>query len=418
VRRSSLGAITGALVLAAVVAGLAARAWMWVNIPGAPDGRHWVLEDFRDAVYYPAVAVSDGVNPYDPAAFHRYPIEKAFPLYLPATMLVHLPLAVLPYRAAELVYFLLILALSCLLALTAVVWSARRPALPSMLLASACLLASRPGHMNLLLGQVTAQTALGCYLALAYIGRRSWLAALGIALALLKPTTGGPLALLVLFGRRDHRAALAGVALAGAGSLVPVALLVRSSGPEAFVRSVLESNQAFRADRTVDAVSTWTRIDVAAFVARVAGGDPGGLIELVCLVGVLVTAVMALRRLGTTDDPERQQLGVFVTCSTILFCTYHQAYDLLLLAAPAAAIATGALGAGLGRGGRLGVGGLLAVLALNYLSTATAHDAFAMSPPVWHAIIAINPVALGACWASAIYLAFARTSGTPDASST
>src|SRR5262249_13158033 len=254
--------------------------------------------------------VLNGVNPYDPVAFRRYPVEKPFPLYLPATILVHLPLAALPYRAAESVYFLLTLVLSCLLGVASVRWSTHRPTLMAMLVTATCVPASRPGHGHALLGQVTVQVALGCYLALAYLDRGSWLAAIGIALALIKPTTGVPLALLVLLGHRNGRAAVGGLALAAVGSLVPVALLPPASGPEAFIASLLASDRAFRSDRTVDAVSTWTRIDVSALIARATGAEPGGLVELACLVGVLGVAVVALRRLEETGDPARKQLGV------------------------------------------------------------------------------------------------------------
>ena len=51
-----LQTVAAGLALATVLGVLAHRAVTRVNLPGRPTADRWVLQDFRDAVYYPAVA--------------------------------------------------------------------------------------------------------------------------------------------------------------------------------------------------------------------------------------------------------------------------------------------------------------------------------------------------------------------------
>src|SRR5438094_1958504 len=140
----------------AVVALLSGRALSKLNVPGAPNGTDWGLSDFRDAVYYPERAFLDGKDPYDYDDVQRtYPIGNGFPVYSPITFLVHLPFGLLPYRAAELAYFLTTIALTVVLGWLALVVSDVPVDAPRLFAVATVLLASRPGHQNLLLGQTT-----------------------------------------------------------------------------------------------------------------------------------------------------------------------------------------------------------------------------------------------------------------------
>src|SRR4029450_11224921 len=101
-----LRTVAAGLALAAVVGLLTLRAMSLVNHPGRPDATRWVLQDFRDAVYYPVVALLHGGNPYDQdAQARRYPVGQSFPLYLPATLVAHLPFGLLPPAEAAWGYF-------------------------------------------------------------------------------------------------------------------------------------------------------------------------------------------------------------------------------------------------------------------------------------------------------------------------
>ena len=58
-----------------------------------------VMQDFRDALYFPVKQFLSGGNPYDPGSmFQNWPVGQEFDLYLPAHLWVHLPFALLPYR--------------------------------------------------------------------------------------------------------------------------------------------------------------------------------------------------------------------------------------------------------------------------------------------------------------------------------
>ena len=83
--RSGLGRVVGTVLAVAAFAG--AAAWLadstWQHIEPTRQDRGFQT-DFRDAVYYPVVALTDGVNPYDPARYYlSYPVGQEFPLYSP-----------------------------------------------------------------------------------------------------------------------------------------------------------------------------------------------------------------------------------------------------------------------------------------------------------------------------------------------
>src|SRR5262249_57464168 len=95
---------------------------------------------------------------------------------------------------------------------------------------TAVLLLSRPGQMNLLLGQVSAQVAIGAYVALRWARTRPVLASLALALSTLKPTYGVPLAALMLFGRGDVATVVGGAAASLVLCLVAVVPLAVAAG--------------------------------------------------------------------------------------------------------------------------------------------------------------------------------------------
>jgi hypothetical protein len=389
-------------VLAVVVTALTYRAVGLVNVPGAPAPDRWVLQDFRDAVYYPAVALLDGRNPYDQRAqADAYPVDQAFPLYLPVTLLVHLPFALLPPAEAGAAYFVVTLALTAVLAVLALGGAGAPLTAAGVLGLTAALLASRPGEMNLLLGQVTVQVAIGCAVALRWARSRPLVAGLGLALAMLKPTYGVPLAALMLLGRGDLAATLVGGAMAAAVSLVAVAPLVHAAGGVApFVTSLGSSAAAFAAEDTSNAWSSIARIDATAFVARLIGRVPPGWMAGAIALVVLGVAVAGLRRLAADRSAASVQLGVGLACLTILVASYHQAYDALLLAQPAVALATGRWGRGAAASPALRwtVLALLAVPAVNYLATRPVAADLRPGSAAWLAITAANPAALLGAW--------------------
>ncbi len=405
--------VAAGLALAVVVAFLGQRAMSLVNQPGRPDAEHWVLQDFRDAVYYPVVAFLHGDNPYDQEAqARRYPVGQSFPLYLPHTLVAHLPFGFLPQGEAAAAYFVTTLLLTGVLAGVALACAGAPVTAAGVLGLTALLLASRPGQMNLLLGQVTAQVVIASYVALRWARSRPLLAGLALALATLKPTYGVPLAALMLVGRADVRATAVAVAAAVvlcAIALVP--LLHAAGGLAPFVASLGSSAAAFAAEHTSNAWSSVARIDATALLARVLGDVPPGWLEVGIGGAVIGAAMLALRRLRDDRSPESAQLGTGLVCLSILLACYHQEYDALLLAQPAVALLAGRWG----RGGAASAALRWTVLALiavpfgNYLATVPVAARVAPGGPAWLAITALNPASLLAAWAVHLGLVWRRT---------
>jgi len=406
---ASARTLAAAVSLLVVLCLLAQHAAPRVNLPGHVDPARWVLQDFRDSVYYPVVAFLDGRNPYDQAAQARtYPVGQVFPPYLPLTLIAHLPFGLVSHALADVLYVTAVLALTAVLAALALGGAGVPVTAAATLGLTAALLLSRPGYMNLLLGQVTAQVAIGAYVALRWARKSPIIAGLGLAFATLKPTYGVPLAVLMLLGRGDVTAVAAGAALSAAlclGTLVPLAHAAGGVAP--FVASLGGSTAEFSAEGTSNAWSSFARLDVVALAARVLGRVPDVWMQLLLAVVVTAAGVIGLRRLRGDERAPTVQLGVGLICLTLLIGSYHQAYDALLLAQPAVALGAGRWGGGAVASPALRwtVFALLAVPAVNYLATGTLVSGLSIGSPAWLAVTAANPVALLAAWAVHLGLA-------------
>jgi hypothetical protein len=149
------------------------------------------LIDFHNVVYFPAVAFREGVNPYSAEYAARYPVNRQYPLYSPAIFWLHYPLSLLPLGAGNVIYYFASFAMVILLAVS-VLHVCRLPqSVCNVFGLTTLILVSRPGHINLLLGQVTLPMALGTLWALHFARRRPGLAGLALAITTLKPTFGG-----------------------------------------------------------------------------------------------------------------------------------------------------------------------------------------------------------------------------------
>jgi hypothetical protein len=108
----------------------------------------------------PSRRAGDGRNPYDQAAQARtYPVGQVFPPYLPLIRVAHLPFGLVPHGEADALYVAAVVGLTAVLAGLAIAGVGRCVIAAGVLGLTAALLLSRPGEMNLLLGQVAAQRA-------------------------------------------------------------------------------------------------------------------------------------------------------------------------------------------------------------------------------------------------------------------
>src|SRR5262249_52441068 len=149
-----------------------------MNVPGETGAQLWVMQDFRDAIYFPVRGWLDGMNPYDPDAYlSAYPVGQTFPVYSPELLILHAPLGLLSLTAANISYLVLNVVLVPVLA-----WFVLRLTGPATLdrtiLLSGALLLTRPLQFDLLLGQPTLLLVLGTYVAL-FWRRSPWSAGLG-----------------------------------------------------------------------------------------------------------------------------------------------------------------------------------------------------------------------------------------------
>jgi len=375
------------------------------------------LRDFRDAIYYPVVSLLDGNNPYDTAAYFRtYPVQQEFPPYLPGLLALHLPLALFHYDAAQIVYFALTAMLTLLLA-----WVTLLACGLSATVARACALGtliilSRPGCWNLALGQVTVPMVIGTYLALRFAEERPWLAALGLALALLKPTYGVPVSALLL-ARKEIRVVLLGGVIAGLISAGPmVALIHAAGGPANWVASLRDSYAGFTADPSAGATSSPDRVDAAVLAARLLGHAPSAAEAIGISVLVLGLGALAVWRLRDAANEGARTLSNGLACLTVLTCMYHQAYDILAVTLPLTALATKRWAPASVRPAlRWLLLVMLSIPAANYLCAGRILSSLDVTGPGWKALTAVNGAALTAAWCVYLLVALrnARESALP-----
>lgn len=380
--RSALLACAAFVVIAAIMAG---RTLWHRAVDGAPELPLNGLQDFRDAVYYPVRALLDGRNPYDPAMLlATYPVGAAFPLYAPITLLLHLPLGLLAYDTAAMLYLLANVALVPLLAALALA-ATRFEITPARVMAIAALiLLSRPGQWNVFTGQCTVYVVAATYVALLYSRRVPWLAGAGLAVAALKPTYAVPLAALLLV-RRDYAAVVAGLVMAGVSNLAMlIPLIANAGGRDAFIASLRANHEAFADNHLVASATSPYRVDAVALFERITG-DEGAWLGLAVSGAVLTLAAATVARLERVDGHSRAASNSVITLA-VLICIYHLTYDALILALPVL-VTLAQVCDEQRRSPRPSLAvvmlGLLAVPALNYVASDAALTALRLDRTSW-----------------------------------
>ncbi len=362
-----------------------------LNVAGRPDLPGYGLHDFRDVLYYPAVAVLDGHNPYDAASFRStYPVARPLAPYAPTMLLLHLPFGLLPYRLAEWTHFAMNLTLILCLAYVCLD-ACGLPAVPATTFGlGALILLGRPAHMTLYIGQCAAYLVLATYLALLLAERRPLLAGLALAVACAKPTFGLPLCV-VLLVRGDRAPLVWGLGIAAVLAGVMVAVLAPAAGGVLpLLVSIRESYARLMQDPSANAASSIIRLDAVALAGRLFGPTAEGAATLAFL-GIGAAAVWRIMQRGGADGRLR---SACVACVMILACMYHQSYDGLLLTLPVVALASGRLGRGAAPPARALALFAMAVPLINYLATDTVVDALRVGAAGRALIGSVNGTAL------------------------
>ena len=334
--RREVWVMTAAFVVASGVVGV--QTARQVDATRRPSRAAAGMQDFRSTLYYPAIAILAGKNPYEPYDDpDAHPRGRGAPLYLPFNMFVHLPLGLLARHAAESVYFLLAL-LAALLVAHLALRLCDLPADPAWVLGVASVIVlSRPGQFGLFAGQNTTHAVAGVYAALLYGARRPWLGGLGLAAACLKPTFGLPLAVLMLARREWRAVALGGAAVALLCAASAAILWQLAGGLDPLLDSLGVVARARAARPDVSPVLSPYRVDVASFTGRVLGWPATTATELPVGIGVLGLAALCAWRLAWVG-PRVRVFAAGFACNALLVCFYHQAYDAVVLAAPLLAL--------------------------------------------------------------------------------
>jgi hypothetical protein len=361
----------------------------------------WLMVDFRQIAYYPSRAFLDGLNPYNSSRYmERYPVARPVTLYAPAVFILCAPFGVLPLGLSGVVYFILTVLLTVILGWAVLRLSGSRPGVAAVAVASAVLLLSRPGHWNLMSGQITLIVVLASYAALSFARHTPPLSGLGLAIALLKPTFGAPL-VLALLARGAGRAVGWGLGIAAVLN-VPVAIVLvrREGGLAPFLATLVQSYRS-HATNPENGIHAISRIDLVGFVSRLLHHPLGASGQVLLGLAVLVPMMLVSWRLAeATDAPRRRAVDAVVYCS-VLLSIYHQAYDLLLLALPAAALVVGAKWPP--RATHVVQAVLFGFLALNYLARDSALAALGLVPGYRLAVVSANSLAVLALFG--LYLA-------------
>lgn len=303
--------------------------------PGSDDGGY---ADFRDTIHAPAVALLDGVNPYDVASYRASDpdIGQAFPVYSPHHLLLTLPFGVLPRTAAGTLWWALNAVL--LLAVSGFVMSRVRPdwGLAGVAGLAAATLLSNPGRFNFLTGQATLPIVLGMYVG--FTSSNRWLAGAGTALALIKPQVGLPvLVLLIACGR--WRVALDGTWMAAAASL-PIAIsLSITEGSFGGLISAIRDN--LDTSLSGDEAFSSFRIDLLGMIGRETDRQFSTVAIVLVFAALMGLGAWLIRRWGRVDA-----IALAVVGLTTLLGLFHLPYDELILVWPITALvlAGGVLG--------------------------------------------------------------------------
>jgi hypothetical protein len=337
--------IAGVVFFFAVLSIISWRCWTRLRPQDQPDHpTRSAMADFQDVVYYPSRAALAGVNPYDARSpeeggryMARYETGNTFPLYSPLILILGVAFAVLPLAPAEIAYGLLNVGL-LLVYVYVLLRLVRVPTrMGTIATCAALLLLSRPGHANFYFGAIALPLILATLGAWIMADREPWISAIGLLLAIIKPTFGGPLFVLMAL-RGSYRPAFIGLFLAAAVNLTVIAALLPHDLVESDWFKLLAHNQAvIDADPAVDALQSASRVDLVAVIERLAGQQLPGFVRFGVTFMVLGVAGWSLRQSNHTGE-EDMLLSCALASLTIGICIYHNIYDAMVIAVPAALV--------------------------------------------------------------------------------
>lgn len=337
------------VALALLTIGLAATAARTIKQYQTPgqvfDHSRQGFCDFHNGIYFPSTSLLEGVSPYGNEYAETYPVDRQIPFYSPSILALHAPLALLPLRVSEVVYFIVSVGTMIGIAFLLVSADGTSKRIDVALLIAAGLIFSRAGHITLFDGYFTFELVLATFLAIHWGDRKPWLAALALVVVCSKPTYILPLGFLML-ARGNVKAIVIGAVFSIIAAGVPVLWLAWNEadgdvgrGITVLIEQISETQEIHRSEQGELPVNTWTRIDLLAVIAKWTGANPAESMHLVVMALVLVPAMWVLhrRRERAMDDGLTGLTGAIIL-TAVLVSLYRQSYDALLIAAPLAGL--------------------------------------------------------------------------------
>lgn len=344
-----------ARTIIAVVAFVGVAAWLtvttWHNLSSSRLDIG-PLTDFRDAVYYPLVALRDGVNPYAVETYYRhYPVGQEFPLYTPIHLVLHAPLLLFSFPTARAVAFGWNLALVLGYAAVVLRLMAVRLAPASVFGLGTLILLSDPGKFDLRTGQPTLMIVIALVLALRAVASggspRSdgagpsppvafLVGVLGVVVVWSKPTFAIPLVIL-LVARGRTRLAIIGTAVAVGISALVLPLLVDAAGGLGHLVDSWQDSARITSRSGQSRLGSGLRIEAANAFVRITHLHPSEGVATAAGLALLVAGAWLVHRLHGHDPAgDREELALAIVCLLVLTSMYHVPYDYLLLVVPVA----------------------------------------------------------------------------------
>ncbi len=402
--------VAAGVALLLVVGAIAWRTAHTLDIPGSGGPTDGAQNDFNDAIWFPVQFFLSGGNPYGEAYREFHPEGLGVSFYSPFAYLFFACYGPIPLEVAQWVNFaLIVLGLPVLSWVSlSLVAEKKRPGAAEVLGFTVFLAASRAGYSNLYSGQITILVVLGAYLALLAARDRPRLAGLGLLLVSLKPNFLVPLGVLLLL-RRDFRALAWGAlfSIGGAGLAISW-IALRGEGFLPFFRGIAETYLLAESHPEVAGVEEigWLVINPGAFLAHWAGDSTA--VTLAVATAILAAAGWVVFRSGDSSRSFASPVLATILLG-VLLSVFHAAYDMLLLAAPVAAILLGR-GAWSRADPRLRFGGLCCLVPplYNYASTNLGRGLLDPPEPLWVAISVSNALLLTIGFAIVILAASAK----------
>lgn len=314
-----------------------------------------LLTDFRDAIYYPVVAVRDGVNPYNVDAYYRhYPVGQEFPLYTPVHLLLHAPLALFSFSTARAIAFGWNLTLSLGLAVAALRLARLRVNIEGIFGLGTLILLSDPGKFDLRTGQPTLMIVIAAYFVLRSVARPTpraldraipdaavsfALGACALGVVWSKPTFAIPIVvLLIALGR--PRLAIAGTVVGATLSAVVLPFLIDAAGGVSPLVQSWQNSARITSQSLQSRLGSGLRIDAGNTFERITHSHPSEAVAAIGGLVLLAAGAWLVSRLHRRDpEGDREELTITIVCLLVLTSMYHVPYDYLLLVAPALMLA-------------------------------------------------------------------------------